>query len=207
MSEIARIGSMQPGHHGAEGTGVSLSRATIASAWNVQGSPASTSILAECMRLFGVELPLSANGCVSNATLLALWLGPRSWLLVESGSPSSAQQRLQHFDSCRDAINTAGGALFDVSASRVAYGVRGEHATTVLAAGCPLDFDARVFLPGSCAQSMLGRIGALIYRHQRAPAFSVMVATSLALDAWRGLCLAAAAEGYDVTAPAALDPR
>ena len=210
---------MEPAHYGPEGIGIELSRARIGSAWNVQGEAESTSFVAEVARLFGLALPTSNSCTVSSANgpaLLAMWLGPRSWLLVEGSLPShegdlQAQrpglQRLLRFGACRDAVNATGGALFDVSAGRVAFTIRGADAATVLATRCPLDFDPRVFSPGSCAQSVLGRTSALIYRHRETSGFSVMVATSLAADAWRGLCLASAAGGYDVTAPAAFDPR
>jgi hypothetical protein len=44
---------------------------------------------------------------------------------------------------------------------------------------------------------VLGHINALIHRPREAPAFVVMVAQSLAADAWHALTTAASAEGYD----------
>ena len=136
--------------------------------------------------------------------MVSFWLGPRSWLLVERclpGRPST----LFGFEAKRNALNAGGGALFDVSASRVAYTLRGAQAAAVLARNCPLDLDPRVFVPGQCAQSVLGRVTALFYRHGETPAYTVMVARSLAADVWRNLCLSAATEGYDVESAAPFD--
>ncbi|MEP7328761.1 MAG: sarcosine oxidase subunit gamma family protein [Betaproteobacteria bacterium] len=205
MSEAGThvIGSTVPGHYGPAGTDLVLREATLAATWNVQGDPARGSLVTDVARLFDVALPLDPNTATCTAAVVAMWLGPRSWLLIAgAGGPANA---LVEFDAKRDALNMGGGALFDVSASRVAYTLRGSNAATVLARGCPLDFSARVFAPGHCAQSMFGHVNALIYRHAATPAFTVMVARSLAVDVWRGLCVAASADGYDVQAPAPFD--
>jgi sarcosine oxidase subunit gamma len=149
-------------------------------------------------------LPIVPNTARRAQALLALWTGPRSWLLIESAA-SGRPEALVDFDAKRDALNRAGSALFDVCASRVAFTIRGARAARVLASGCPLDFDVRVFPPGSCAQSVFGRVSALYYRHQTTPGFSVMVARSLAADVWHALCVGASSEGYDVAPPAAFD--
>ena len=198
------IGSTVPGHYGSAGTGVVLHEATFAAAWNVQGDPTRASFVPDVARLFGVALPLVPNTVTCAAAVVAMWLGPRSWLLI-AGALGGPGHALVEFDAKRDALNLGGGALFDVSASRVAYTIRGSNAATVLARGCPLDFAARVFKPGHCAQSLFGHVNALIYRHAATPAFTVMVARSLAADVWRGLCVAASTDGYDVQAPAAFD--
>ena len=101
----------------------------------------------------------------------------------------------------RDALNAASGALFDVTASRVAWTIAGAHAATVLAKACPLDFHPHVFVEADCAQSVFGRVNALYYRRAASSAFTVMVARSLARDAWRTLCVSAAQYGYDVLRP------
>jgi sarcosine oxidase subunit gamma len=107
---------------------------------------------------------------------------------------------LGDFTGARDALNAAGGALFDVSASRVAYVIDGSRAVDVLAAGCPLDFDPRVFGAGQCRQSLYGRVPALFYRHGETSACTMLVARSFARDVWHSLCATAAPYGYTVRA-------
>ncbi|MEO8564821.1 MAG: sarcosine oxidase subunit gamma family protein [Betaproteobacteria bacterium] len=191
------IGSTAPGHYGAAGSAVFLSEATIAVAWNVQGDAASPPLRAAVQRIAGVALPDAANTAGKGAGVVALWLGPQSWLLIAAGAAA-----LGDFTGARDALNAAGGALFDVSASRVAYVVDGARAADVLAAGCPLDFDRRVFSAGQCRQSLYGRVPALFYHHGKPPAWTVLVARSFARDSWHSLCTAAAPYGYTVRAPA-----
>ena len=191
------IGSTVPGHYGTDATGFTLSKATIVTAWNVQGDPARSPFVTGVTQLFGVPLPLVPNTTKRGNGLIVLWLGPRSWLLLES---SPRQSALADFGSRRDAFNTLGAALFDVSASRVAYRIGGAHAATVLAKSCPLDFHPDVFPVGGCAQSMFGHVNALFYRQDAAPTFLMLVARSLAGDVWRSLCRSSAQCGYDVVA-------
>ncbi|MEO8224671.1 MAG: sarcosine oxidase subunit gamma family protein [Gammaproteobacteria bacterium] len=204
MAESDRdgIGSMHPGHYGADGAGTVLHVATTVAAWNVQGDPGRPSMLAQIGQSFGVPLPLAPGTTRQEAGLLALWTGPRSWLLFES-RPDGWPHKLVDFDAKRDALQAAGGALFQVSASRIAFTIRGRQTERILSQGCPLDLDARAFAPGRCAQSVLGHVSALFYRHATTAAWTVFVARSLADDAWRSLCMAAAGDGYDVEPPSA----
>jgi sarcosine oxidase subunit gamma len=191
------IDATRPGHYGAAGSSVAFAEATIAAAWNVQGDPARASFVDEVRRVFDIALPTSPNTIAVSADLTAIWLGPRSWLLASGGASG-----LVDYIQKRDAINAAGGALFDVSASRAAWTVSGPRATDVLAKGCPLDFHPRAFVSGTCAQSLLGRIGALFVKHDDAPTFTVMVARSFARDALHALVESAAQYGCDVQPPA-----
>ena len=181
------------GHYGAETTGATLAETTFAAAWNVQGDARRTEFIERASELFAVSLPSAPNTTARNGSRIALWLGPASWLVIESNVSNPTA-----FESRRDALNAVGGALFDVSASRVAWTVAGTHAATILAKACPLDFHARAFAEEACAQSVFGRVNTLFYRRAKAPVFTLMVARSLARDAWRTLCLSAAAYGYDV---------
>src|SRR4029079_16315092 len=83
-----------------------------------------------------------------------LWLGPRAWLHIASVSPGPL-----HLDTARRRITAAGGALFDLSASYVAWSICGALAGRVLNRSCPLDFHADAFATGQCAQSLLGNGG------------------------------------------------
>ena len=190
------IGAAMAGHYGAETSGVTLAETAFAAAWNVQGDARRPEFVARVSGLFAVPLPIAPNTTARNESRIALWLGPASWLVIESNVSNPAE-----YETRRDALNAAGGALFDVSASRVAWTVAGTHAATILAKACPLDFHPRAFAEGACAQSVFGRVNALFYRRAAAPVFTLMVARSFARDAWRTLCLSAAAFGYDVLPP------
>jgi sarcosine oxidase subunit gamma len=187
--------SVQPGHYGEAGPGVSFAEATIASAWNVQGNLERGTLADEARRLFGVSLPAAPNTIARSDAVTVLWLGPRSWLLLARDVSA-----LGDFHPRREALNATGGALFDVSASCIAWTIAGPHAATVLAKSCPLDFHPRAFPSGSCAQSLLGHVNAQFVKD--AEAFTVMVARSFARDVWYTLCESAAQYGYEVKPPA-----
>ena len=192
-----RIGSARPGHYGVAGSGLTLAELTIASAWNVQGDPARRAFIEEAHRLLEVALPLAPNTTARTDKIAALWLGPASWLLA-----AAATSALIDYAAKRDALNAAGGALFDLSASRVAWTISGPRAMDVLAKGCPLDFHPRGFAMGTCAQSVFGHVNVLIDKRDDEPMFTVMVARSFARDVWHALCEAAAQYGYEVLPPA-----
>ena len=178
--------------------GATFAEIRIARAWNLRGDPGRATFVAEAQALFGLPLPLQPCTSTSSAAGVMLWLGPRSWLWVAgAGAPAP------DFDGARRALNAAGGALFDLSASYVAWAIRGEAAARVLNRGCPLDFHPRAFAPGHCAQSVFGHINALFYRPDERSAYIVMVARSLAADAWDDLWSAATSEGSTV-APASV---
>ena len=197
MAERALPSWTAAGRHGAPHDGVTFVEATIATAWNVQGDLARKSFADAAQRQFGSTLPAAPNTTARSGALHALWLGPRSWLLV-TGDPSA----LADLTARRDAFSAAGGALFDVSASRVAWTISGPHAPDVLARGCPLDFHPRAFGAGACAQSLYGHVGALVVKHDETPAFTLMVARSYARDVWHSLLVAATPFGAAIGAPA-----
>ena len=160
---------------------VAIAEVPIA-AWNVQGDASRAAFTDQVSRQFAIALPRLPNTTARNSALTAFWLGPRSWLLV-ADTPVSP---LIGFTDKRDALYRAGGALFDLSASRVSFQIAGEHAISVLHTGCPLDLHPRVFRAGDCAQSVVGRINALFYKPDRTSTFIVMIARSFARDALEG---------------------
>jgi sarcosine oxidase subunit gamma len=194
---VFAVGATMAGHYGASArTGVTLAETTFAGAWNVQGDIQRPELAAAARTLFALSLPERSNSSVRDGSRTALWIGPGSWLVVATDESTRTD-----FEMKRDALNAAGGALFDVSASRVGWTIGGTEARTVLAKRCPLDFDPRTFGEGMCAQSVFGRVNALFYRRADASGFTMLVARSFARDAWRALCLSAAQYGYDVLRP------
>ncbi|MEP7209027.1 MAG: sarcosine oxidase subunit gamma family protein [Casimicrobiaceae bacterium] len=186
MSERSHI---VPGQYGKNPGGVELAAVTIPWAWNIQGRGARGGLPRELAR---IELPTEPNTMASADGVTAAWLGPGSWLLVGHAPPAVP------FAQASAALDAAGAALFEVSASRVAYRIGGPRAVDVLAALCPLDFHPGVFGLGTCAQSVFGHVNALIVRPAGGNAFVVLVACSFGRDVWHGLCATAAEYGYEV---------
>jgi heterotetrameric sarcosine oxidase gamma subunit len=188
-----------PGHYGAPGHDVALAEVITSTCWTVQGDAARAAFATECERRFDLELPRAPNTTARSVGWTALWLGPRSWLLIRD--PHRDPLSLDASLGARDALNAQGGALFDTSASRVAFAVSGASSATVLAKSCPVDLHASVFSGGSCAQTLLGHVNSLLYRPDSTTTIIAMVARSFARDAWHTLCASAAQYGYDVTPP------
>ena len=193
--EAPEIGASAPGHYGPVPSGVTFAETTFAAAWNVQGDAELFLFAQTARQVFGLALPGAPNTTSRTDALTALWLGPKSWLLV-AAEPST----LTDFAAKRAKINDARGALFDITASCCAWTVAGPQATTVLAKGCPLDFHPRVFAERACAQSLFGHVNVLFYR-RNAASFTLVVARSFARGVWRTLCRSAAQYGYDVLPP------
>lgn len=190
------FGAAAPRHYGPTPSGVTLAETTFAAAWNVQGD-AELFVFAETARqLFGLALPTTPNTVSRTDALTALWLGPTSWLLVAAEAST-----LTDFAAKRARLNGARGALFDITATFVAWTIAGPRAATMLAKGCPLDFHPRAFAENTCAQSVFGHVNALIYRRD-ASTFTLIVGRSHARGVWRMLCESAAQYGYEVLSPA-----
>jgi sarcosine oxidase subunit gamma len=187
------------GHYGASGHEVALADVFTSTSWMVQGDAARAPFAMQCVRLFDLDLPRGPNTTAYGASWTALWLGPRSWLLI--ADPQVDPLPPGAFLAARDALIEHGGALFDTSASRVAFAVSGARAATVLAKNCPIDLHASVFSAGSCAQTVLGHINVLLYKPDTTTMIIVMVARSFARDVWRALCTSSAQYGFDVVQP------
>jgi sarcosine oxidase subunit gamma len=183
--------------HGEASAPVTLGELGIARAWNLRGDAANAAFVSQVQRVLGLPLPVApmTSACGEHDALL--WLGPRAWLYIAGVSATH-----HDFDAARRSVNAVRGALFDVSASHVAWTVSGAIAGRVLNRSCPLDFHPDAFAAGHCAQSLLGHVSALFYRPCASPTFVVMVARSFAADAWRTLCDTAASDGYRVASPA-----
>jgi sarcosine oxidase subunit gamma len=182
-------------HYGAAGRGVVLGEAMITCAWNVQGEPRRADFVVEAQQRFGVALPTTPNSITRTDAATALWLGPASWLVIARNA-----SLFTDLEPTREALGSAGGAVFDVGASRVAWTIAGAKACSVLAKSCPLDFHPRAFPAHTCAQSLFGHINALFVNESET--FTMMVARSFARNVWHALCTSAAQYGYEVKAPA-----
>ncbi|MFI8228533.1 sarcosine oxidase subunit gamma [Streptomyces sp. NPDC085900] len=124
----------------------------------------------------GLQLPLEPDTVVRAGELTALWLGPDEWLLV---GPPGTQHDLE--GRIREAAGEEPVSVTDVSAQRTTLLVAGPRARDLLAHGCALDLHPRVFGPGRCAQTALGRTQVvLVARDEARAGFWVLVRSSFA---------------------------
>ena len=127
--------------------------------------------------------PIRPNTATSWKVADVLWLGPDEWLLVaEAGMAAGLLGGLEA------AFGAGHRSVLDVSASRVAFELRGPDRLELLASACPLDLHPRSWSEGRCAQSVFGAAQVLL--HERGGATRVFVRPSFA-DYVVGLLLAA----------------
>lgn len=109
-----------------------------------------------CERLaLALDLPaLPAVNAVSRGAngVMVCGLRPDEWALL-GGAPNVDVLRAAAGDE---------GAIIDTTASRVGLVLDGPRAREVLASCCALDVRPRVFPPGRCAQTLIGRAGVFI---------------------------------------------
>jgi sarcosine oxidase, subunit gamma len=106
----------------------------------------------------GVGIPIEPCRATLQGERAALWLGPDEWLLIApehdgalAGSLAKALAGLPH-------------SLVDVSHRQIAGELRGPHAVTLLAAGCPLDLDESAFPVGMCTRTVLAKAEVVLWR-------------------------------------------
>ncbi|GLW51910.1 sarcosine oxidase subunit gamma [Streptomyces sp. NBRC 14336] len=123
-----------------------------------------------------LQLPLQPNTVVRSGELTVLWLGPDEWLLVaRPGCERELEGRI------RQAAGEEPVSVVDVSAQRTTLLVSGPRAHDLLAHGCSLDLHPRVFGPGRCAQTTLGRTQVvLVARDEPRAGFWVLVRSTFA---------------------------
>jgi sarcosine oxidase, subunit gamma len=105
----------------------------------------------------GLTLPAAACRAVSEGERAALWLGPDEWLLIAPEHSSDGA-------ALRAALAQQPHSLVDVSHRQLAIELSGARATSLLAAGCPLDLDPGAFPAGMCTRTMLGKAEVVLWR-------------------------------------------
>jgi len=145
-------------------------------------------------RATGVALPGEPNTVAEGNNLVALWLGPQEWLVV---GPPEAETGLAA--ALGEAVEGSGAAVVDVTEGRTVIRIAGPMARDVLSMGCPLDLHPRVFGPGRCAQSFLGRSSVILHQVDDGPTFDIYVERSQADYLWLWLETAARPYGVAVT--------
>lgn len=106
-----------------------------------------------------VEVPQQACRAASAGTHACLWLGPDEWLVLAPAADGAALAA-----ALAEALKELPHSLVDVSHRQVALALTGATAALLLAAGCPLDLDARAFPVGMCTRTMLAKAEIVLWR-------------------------------------------
>jgi sarcosine oxidase subunit gamma len=163
-----------------------------ANRWVLHGGPAARERAAP---VWGVEFPEAACRAAVAGTRAALWLGPDEYLLLDLAPGESLEESAASAAAALEqALAGTSHALVDVSHRQFALEVSGEHAATMLNAGCPLDLDLAEFPVGMCTRTLFAKADVVLWR-SRADAFHVEVWRSFAAYA-SGLLAEIAREHY-----------
>ncbi len=119
----------------------------------------------------GMRLPVVACRSATIGARAALWLGPDEWLLLAADADGPAWGV-----ALEGAMGAAPHSLVDVGHRQSGLMLVGAQATTVLNAGCPLDFDPDAFPIGMCTRTILGKSEIVVWRTG---------AHSFHIEAWR----------------------
>ncbi|WP_033823507.1 sarcosine oxidase subunit gamma [Kitasatospora sp. MBT63] len=120
----------------------------------------------------GTPLPTAPNTVTAGGPddLQVLWLGPQEWLVLgpDGSAPTTA-------GLLRAALADEPGSVVDVGANRTTLELAGPAARHVLEKGCALDLHPRVFGPGRCAQTLLGKVNVILHQVDAEPAYRLLV--------------------------------
>ena len=107
----------------------------------------------------GVDVPAETCRAMTHEGRAALWLGPDEWLLI---APEAQGADLA--EKLAAALAGLPHSLVDVGHRQSGCELRGPQAATLLAAGCPLDLDARMFPVGTCTRTVLAKAEVVLWR-------------------------------------------
>tara|TARA_E500000331_G_scaffold358171_1_gene423192 strand:- start:5636 stop:6262 length:627 start_codon:yes stop_codon:yes gene_type:complete len=152
---------------------------------NLRGDPQNSYFTAALKSVNGIILPIIPNtfNCVKDHTKI-LWLGPNEWLIINSLSTKPLFKRL-----CTS-MKKLHSAVTEVGDGKTTIRLSGPNARQVLSKGCSLDLHSEEFLPGHCAQTILGRSDIVVSRMPDAAninIFDITVARSYAAYTWAWL--------------------
>ena len=176
---IARtpLGSVGVGElrtHGAPSL-VTLREMPASAMIDVRLDPADAAALRATQQALALNLPLTPGKASEGAERVAWWFGPDQWLIV--AAPADVTLLMP-------ALSAAAHSAVDVSDLRAEFELAGPRAVDVLRKGCGIDLHPRVFSPGDCALTLLGRVRVALCQTDERPGYRVLVERSVAPYLW-----------------------
>ena len=187
-------GLLKPGRHGAHDAHL-VSRSASAPGLRCCVISAEqtrrTKLLPRCSRLPALNLPMERMRVSKNGFAL-IGTAPGQWLAVAEGK--EALGLLAMLGVALKGLAT----IVDQSDGKAVLRISGPRARDVLAKGCSLDLNPRVFKPGSAGTTPVALIDCVIWQVDETPSYDLAVPTSFAESFWSWLTASAAEYGYTV---------
>ena len=118
-------------------------------------------------KILGLELPMKPGEIVKKAGLLAVWIGPDEWLIVDDKKP---------IEELMPRRENANFSATDISHRNVAFHLSGEGAVNTLNAACPRDLSLSAFPVNSGSRTILGKAEIVLVRTGK---------TAFRVECWR----------------------
>lgn len=197
LSALAEV--YRPGRFGTldpAGPGITIAERRPLAMVQIAGrGDESAAVRAGIEAALGVAPDTATNRATVRGTTAILWVGPGRWLVV-----APEQEGSDFEDRLRASLAETPAAITDLGNGRTVLRIAGPRARDLLAKGSSIDFHGRAFPAGSCAQGLLGHVGALIHAVDAAPTFDLYIARGYAQTVWEWLSESAAEYGYRVNA-------
>ena len=140
--------------------GVTLSETAFRGQINIRGNAEDTAFAAAVKKATRLDLPIDPNTVNGKpATTRVMWLGPDEWMVI-----TKPQGGKRVFDALWKNLKVDGmhASVVDTSEARTTLTVSGKHARDVMAKLCSLDLHPSQFVPGQCAQTIVGKVGVML---------------------------------------------
>jgi sarcosine oxidase subunit gamma len=142
---------------------------------NVRGDARDPRFTATARAVLGADLPLTANTLNVSGAIAIYWLGPDEWLVITPGDREHGIAQ-----ELRAAFSGQHAAVTELSGGQTIVVLRGAPVRELLSKECPLDFHPRTFVPGTCAQSHLGKAPVLLHALEDGSGFAIVIRRSFA---------------------------
>jgi sarcosine oxidase subunit gamma len=126
---------------------------------NLRGDHTDPAFLEAATGILGAPLPLAPNTWQCLGDLRLFWLGPDEWLLISAAGEGSAMA-----DGLRQATCGLHAAITVISGGQTVIGIEGPQASDLLSRGSTLDLHPRSFGDRCCAQTLVAKSPALVWR-------------------------------------------
>ena len=106
------------------------------------------------VKIDGLNLPLSSPLVSSNVQTRILWIGPDTWICIS--------KNISILDDINSKCDGGDFGITDISHSRAAIQIQGDHAIDVLKKGSPLNFNENIFCKNNSANTTYNGINIII---------------------------------------------